>query len=171
MSYNHCLIHKQITIMTKFILLILSFLTLNISIANESEEDHEKPKITETINGANVYGGKWQELDNKVEIKQALSSAEDYVGKETIFTGNISKVCQKSGCWMILEQNGEFARVDFNNHAFFIPKDSQGKAEVYGKLSLKQMNQKQKEHLESEGAGTLPEKIYEITATSVKILP
>ena len=157
--------------MSKYILLTLSFFMFNSVIAKETEEDHKMPEITETIDGANVYGEKWQEMDSKVEIKLALSSADQYADKETIFTGNISKVCQKAGCWMILEQNGEFARVDFNNHAFFIPKDSQGNAEVYGKLSLKQMDQKQKEHLESEGAGSLPEKVYEIVATSVKILP
>jgi hypothetical protein len=158
--------------MSKFIFLFTFFLQLqSLAIAQAPEENHKQPQITETINGANVYGEKWQDSNNKIEIKLALSSATDYVGKETVFTGNISKVCQKAGCWMILEQDGEFARVDFNNHAFFIPKDSLGSAEVFGKLSLKQMSQKQKQHLESEGAGNLPEKVYEIIATSVKINP
>jgi hypothetical protein len=155
--------------MSKFITLLFSIILFGSAVAKE--EEHQPPQITETIDGANVYGEKWQESDSKIEIKTALTSADEYVGKEIIFAGNISKVCQSSGCWMILEQNGEFARVDFNNHAFFIPKDSSGKAEVFGKLNLKLMDKKQKQHLESEGAGTLPEKVYEITATSVKILP
>ena len=155
--------------MSKILILLLTSLSINSAIAKEKKDKHQEPAITETINGTHVYGEKWQALETKVEIKKALASAKDYIGQQMVFSGNISKVCQKSGCWMILEQSGEFARVDFNNHAFFIPKDSQGQAEVLGKLKLKEMTEQQKKHLEDEGAGSLPKKVYEITATSVKI--
>lgn len=158
--------------MKKTLLLIaLGFSTL--SYAQEHETKHEsqenKVVITETINGEHVYGNKWNADFDKMDIEKALAEHEMLIGEEMIFTGNISKVCQNTGCWMMIETNGEVARVDFNKHSFFIPKDTQGTAEVFGVLHSKTMSDEKRKHLEKEGAGNMPAKVFEITATSVKI--
>jgi len=156
--------------MKKLSLILLSFLFTVVAIAQEHDENKEgKVIVTEVIDGAKVYGNKWNTGVDHINIEKAIQKHEKLTDKEMIFTGNISKVCQKKGCWMMLETNGKIARVDFNNHSFFIPKDTQGTAEVFGTLHSKTMSDEQKEHLEAEGAGKLTQKIFEITATSIKV--
>ena len=153
----------------KKLILLLVVTFINITYAVEDESDEGKIIITEMIDGATVYGNKWQKDFDSMNIEKALDEHEMLIGEEMIFTGNISKVCQKRGCWMMLETNGKIARVDFNNHSFFIPKDTQGTAEVFGVLHSRVMSDKMRKHLEAEGAGKLETKIFEITATSIKV--
>ena len=153
--------------------LIIIMLLVNIQFTQAEEHgavaNEDKVIVTEVIDGAKVYGQKWQPADESMDIAKAIAEHEMVLGEKMIFTGNITKVCQKRGCWMMLESDGKFARVDFNHHSFFIPKDTQGTAEVLGILHSKTMSDATKKHLESEGAGKIAEKVYEITATSVKI--
>jgi hypothetical protein len=147
-----------------FFLLSLSYMV--VSFAEES-----KVVVTQVIDGAYVYGNKWQTDFDHLNIEKAIEDHEQLIDKEMIFTGKISKVCQKAGCWMMLETNGVIARVDFNNHSFYIPKDTQGQAEVLGVLHSKTLSDEKRKHLEEDGAGKLQNKVFEITATSVKIKP
>ena len=73
-----------------------------------------------------------------VPISIAAADADAYVGKANRFSGRITEVCQKEGCWMMLEDNGEVARVMMHDHAFAVPKDASGRAEVHGVLSVKE---------------------------------
>ena len=73
-----------------------------------------------------------------VPISVAAADADAYVGKANRFSGRITEVCQKEGCWMMLEDNGEVARVMMHDHAFAVPKDASGRAEVHGVLSVKE---------------------------------
>src|SRR3546814_5128983 len=70
-----------------------------------------------------------------VPISVAAADTDAYVGKAGSFSGRITEVCQKEGCWMMLEDNGEVARVMMHDHAFSVPKDASGRAEVHGVLS------------------------------------
>ena len=159
--------------MKKLILLSIAFMSVAIAkeeVTKEHEAEENKIVVIEVIDGAKVYGNKWQADFDQLNIEKAIEEHEMLIGEEMIFTGNISKVCQKAGCWMMLETNGVVARVDFNKHSFFIPKDTQGTAEVFGVLHSKTMSDQMKKHLEEDdGAGKLANKIFEITATSVKI--
>lgn len=63
----------------------------------------------------------------------ALSTEEFLVqidGKDSInvkLKATISEVCQKKGCWMVLDLgNGETMRVRFKDYEFFVPKDAGG---------------------------------------------
>ena len=73
-----------------------------------------------------------------VPISIAAADADAYVCKANRFSGRITEVCQKEGCWMMLEDNGEVARVMMHDHAFAVPKDASGRAEVHGVLSVKE---------------------------------
>ncbi len=150
--------------------LFLPFILVYPAFAQDHDAQVNEVIVTEVINGANVYGEKWQtDINNHIDIESALARHEELVDKEMVFTGKITKVCQNTGCWMMLETNGKFARVDFNKHSFFIPKDTVGTAEVFGVLHSKTMSDEKRQHLEDEGTGKLPEQVFEITATSVKI--
>ena len=60
--------------------------------------------------------------------------------------------------------------MDFSDHAFLIPKDSKGSAEVYGRLIEKELSEEQRAHYAAEGSGELAVKSYEIIADAVKII-
>lgn len=93
------------------------------------------------------------------------------------FSGRITEVCQNKGCWVMLEDAGQVARVMMKDHSFTVPKDARGAARVYGILSVKELDQKTAAHLASDAgrkdAGrseTVPTREYRIEALSVELL-
>lgn len=75
-----------------------------------------------------------------VPISVAAADTGAYAGAPHLFSGRITEVCQKEGCWLMLEDDGQAARVMMHDHAFAVPKDASGRAEVYGVLSVKQLS-------------------------------
>ncbi|MDQ2702631.1 MAG: DUF4920 domain-containing protein [Pseudomonadota bacterium] len=105
-----------------------------------------------------------------VPISVAAADADAYVGKANRFSGRITEVCQKEGCWMMLEDDGEVARVMMHDHAFTIPKDATGRAQVHGVLSVKELSKEAAEHLAEDGNGVVPPtRELRIDATGVRI--
>ena len=86
-------------------------------------------------------------------VSKAIADFDAHAGKPGLFSGRITQVCQAKGCWMVLEDEGRSARVMFGDHAFAIPKDSAGQAEVHGVLSRKALTPAQTKHLEEDGKG------------------
>lgn len=86
-------------------------------------------------------------------ISQAVAAFDAHAGKPARFSGRIAEVCQAEGCWMVLEDNAQTARVMFADHAFLVPKGSAGRAEVHGVLSRKQLTPAQVKHLEEDSKG------------------
>jgi Domain of unknown function (DUF4920) len=86
-------------------------------------------------------------------IAQAIAAFDAHAGKPARFSGRIAQVCQAKGCWVVLEDDGQTARVMFADHAFNVPKDSAGRAEVHGVLSRKQLTPAQIEHLKEDSKG------------------
>ncbi|WP_189644801.1 DUF4920 domain-containing protein [Luteimonas gilva] len=106
-----------------------------------------------------------------VTISAAVASHEKYAGKPQRYSGRIAEVCQKEGCWMVLEDDGRSARVMMRDHKFAVPKDAAGKAEVYGVLSRKQLSPEQVKHMQEESKNGLPvsDVEYRIVADGVEI--
>ncbi|MBK8262032.1 MAG: DUF4920 domain-containing protein [Nannocystis sp.] len=68
--------------------------------------------------------------------------------------GQIDTVCQKKGCWLVLKDGEQTARVLMKDHAFTVPMDSKGKpAVVEGTLASRTFNEKEVKHLEKDGGG------------------
>jgi hypothetical protein len=127
--------------------------------------------VTEETADWKVYGAAWPEAEPQaLPLAQAMTDPAQHVDQDRLLTGRITRVCQKKGCWMILADGDDFLRVDFNDHAFLIPKDSHGEAHVMGHLVAKELTAEQIAHYESEGAEGLKSKQFEIVADSVKIL-
>ena len=78
-----------------------------------------------------------------IPVAAAVAAFDQHAGKPQRYSGRITQVCQNQGCWMMLEDNGQAARVMFKDHAFLIPKDSTGHAEVVGVLSRKELKPEQ----------------------------
>ena len=88
-----------------------------------------------------------------VPVAEAVAGFDKLAGTPQRYSGRITQVCQAEGCWMMLEDNGRIARVMFKDHAFLIPKDSSGHAEVVGVLSRKELTPEQVEHMREDGKG------------------
>ena len=120
---------------------------------------------------AKTYGEPIPSEGAVVPISTAAADVDAHAGEPRRYSGRITEVCQKEGCWMMLEDDGQAARVLMRDHAFSVPKDASGQAEVYGVLSVKQLSPEAAEHLaEDAGNGALPRtRELRIEATGVRI--
>ncbi|MCX7553504.1 DUF4920 domain-containing protein [Marinicella sp. S1101] len=144
---------------------------LQPQVTSDNRGDNESlAKVTEVIDGAKVYGQQWPTaVSEQTPLAVALETPQTFNTSNHVIAGSITRVCQKKGCWMILTDGESFARVDFNDHSFYIPMDSAGEAVVYGRLVKKELSEEQRQHYAAEGSGELPAVSYEIVADSVKI--
>lgn len=112
--------------------------------------------------------GKPMPTGETTPISQAIGDFDAHAGKSARFSGRITQVCQAKGCWMVLEDEGRSARVMFGDHAFAIPKESSGRAEVHGVLSRKVLTPAQTKHLQEDGKGLpVASEEYRIVADGV----
>ena len=106
-----------------------------------------------------------------VPVSEAVANFEDFAGEPMRFSGRITEVCQKMGCWMMLEHDGQAVRVKFGDHAFFLPKDQAGSAVVHGVLERKELTPEQVEHFTADsGTGLQAEPVeFRILADGVRV--
>lgn len=106
-----------------------------------------------------------------VPVSAAIADFEGHAGEPNRFSGRITEVCQAKGCWMMLEDEGQVARVMFGDHAFFLPKDASGAAVVHGVLERKELTPEQVEHLSDDSArGIVVDPVeYRIVADGVRV--
>lgn len=106
-----------------------------------------------------------------VPVSEAIAAFDAHAGAPRLFSGRITEVCQAKGCWMMLEHEGETARVMFGDHAFFLPRDTRGAAVVHGVLERKELSAEQVEHFRKDGASALPVPSveYRIVADGVRV--
>lgn len=128
---------------------------------------------TKTATG--VHFGVAFALGEAKPLGQALVGATDGQELNVRVSGQIEKVCQKMGCWMVVKDGAVEARVVMKDHAFTIPVDSRGKpAQVEGLLKVKVFSEAQAKHLAEDGGGD-PSKVqgelkeFVLTATAVEI--
>ena len=120
--------------------------------------------------GAATPYGKPLPEGETVAVSDAIADFAAHADKPQRFSGRITEVCQAEGCWMVLEDNGQTARVMFKDHAFLIPKDSSGRAQVGGVLSRKELTPEQVAHLEEDGKGLKVSPVeYRILADGLEI--
>lgn len=150
-------------------------LTLALSLAGLGAFAADAPTPVAVVDGHPVYGAQMPDGE-ATPIGAALTKAQDYAGKPQKFSGRVTKVCQKKGCWMVLADGEQSAQVMFGRDDFFIPKDTSGDAIVHGTLTVKPMSEAEAKHM-AQDAGQDPAKVsgpsmeVQITATSVMLLP
>ena len=88
------------------------------------------------------------------------------------FSGRVVDVCQKKGCWVMLEDAGQGARVLLGDHDFYVPKDVRGPAEVHGVLVRATLSPAARAHTAEETSTTapVPDVEYRILADGVQVL-
>jgi hypothetical protein len=126
----------------------------------------------QTTDAGAVYGAPLAAATAEpVTIDAAYDDLSAQVGKDGAWSGRITQVCQKMGCWLVLTGEGDrHARVFMHDHAYSVPKDASGRAVVYGTLSEKQLDAKEVQHLKDDGAKAPAERELQIDARSVLIL-
>ncbi len=106
---------------------------------------------------------------NALPLAQALTDPASFGEPARKFSGRVTEVCQKKGCWLMLEDDGRAARVMIQDHGFAIPVDASGQATVYGVLGSKDLSPDAALHL-AEDAGRSEAKAgpeFRITAYAV----
>ncbi|KRA46421.1 DUF4920 domain-containing protein [Pseudoxanthomonas sp. Root630] len=126
---------------------------------------------------AGAADGEWEKFGADmpagpvVPLAQALADPAAHEGQSRVFTGRVVDVCQKKGCWVMLEDAGQGARVLLGDHDFYVPKDVRGPAQVHGVLSRVTLSPAAREHTAKEvSAGTpVPAVEYRIVADGVQV--
>lgn len=127
-----------------------------------------------TASGTDLYGEDMP-LGRPIGIGAALADAGRWQQRSGKFEGRVTQVCQNKGCWLVLAEGDRHARV-FSGHRFFLPKDTTGRAIVYGTLGERRLDEGTARHL-AEDAGQDPAAVrgeqveYRIDAISVELLP
>ena len=124
------------------------------------------PAPIATGNGGAYYGAPMPK-SVPVAISAAAQDAARHSAAQA-FSGRITEVCQNQGCWMVLEDNGSFARVFMQGHSFSVPRETGRNAIVYGTLKVKELDDKERQHLASEGSAAAAQEL-QIEASSVWI--
>ena len=106
-----------------------------------------------------------------VPLAQALAQPAAYEGQARVFSGRVVDVCQKKGCWVMLEDDGHGARVLLGDHDFYVPKDVRGPAQVHGVLSKVTLSPSAREHTakETSPGAEVPTIEYRIVADGVQV--
>lgn len=118
-------------------------------------EHAEPPSGEAEPSGATAYGAP---LDRGLPVTALAAIVEEpeRFRDQTVRTeGQIARVCQRMGCWMELREGEDSpaVRVPMAGHAFFLPRDAAGRrAEIVGRVTLRELSPETREHLESEGA-------------------
>jgi hypothetical protein len=106
-----------------------------------------------------------------VPLAQALAQPAAYEGQARVFSGRVVDVCQKKGCWVMLEDDGHGARVLLGDHDFYVPKDVRGHAQVHGVLSRVTLSPAARDHTaeETSAGAAVAEAEYRIVADGVQV--
>lgn len=153
---------------------LLAMTCMPLFAADPGADGDGTSKPTVTAAGTHVYGQPMP-LGKPLAIGSALAEVGQWRGRSGKFEGRITEVCQNKGCWLVLADGDRYARV-FSGHAFFMPKDTSGRAVVHGTLAERTVSEEFARHL-AEDSGRDPSTVvgeqieYRIDAVSVELLP
>jgi len=90
-----------------------------------------------------------------VAFADVLKDPAKFAGKHVRIEGVVERVCKMQGCWMQIAPKAGAAgvRVSFQDHKFFVPKDSESlKFIAEGEFSVKVLTKAEADHLVEDGA-------------------
>ncbi|KFN51097.1 DUF4920 domain-containing protein [Arenimonas composti] len=126
--------------------------------------------IVTTNADAADYGAAMPEGE-AIDIAVAATDPAARTGAPALYRGRITQVCQKAGCWVVLESDGHSARVMAKDHGFAVPKDASGEAIAWGVLEVEPISEDHARHLvEDDGAAAPASEELRIVATAIRVL-
>jgi hypothetical protein len=124
-----------------------------------------------------VYGAPLT-LEEAIPLSQVLAAPERYAEEPVLLQGRLTDLCQRKGCWTVLQDGDAVVRVRFRDYGFFLPKDALGSvALVEGVASVRELSEREARHLEAESRGGDPARIegpqreVGIVASGVRLAP
>lgn len=116
-----------------------------------------------------VYGARPRGGD-AVPLAEVARAPKAFADKPVRVRGVINSVCQKRGCWMILQDGGHDVRIRFRDYAFFVPLDVAGReAVVEGTAEVKVTTEAMRRHY-AEDAGKPPAEVAKIVGDETSLL-
>lgn len=116
-------------------------------------------------------------LERETPLAEVLAEPGRFDDAPLLVRGRIAEVCQKKGCWTILQDGDAAVRVRFQDYGFFLPKDSAGaRALVQGLLRVETLSEAEARHYAAETRGGDPARIrgpqreVGLVATGVRLL-
>ena len=99
-------------------------------------------------------------LDQPTALADVLANPERYAKEPVLIHGRLTDVCQRKGCWTVIQDAGAQVRVRFKDYGFFLPVDSTGReAFVEGVAVVETLSEKQARHQESESRHGNPDAV------------
>ena len=145
----------------------------------EPQADNATVKSNATAQEAQEFGGEFT-ISESIPASTVFASPDSFVGKAVHVEGQVSDVCQKMGCWMVITEGDQHMRVTTKAHSFFVAKDGSGsRCSIEGTVIKKEPNPERAAHFKSESSADAPipkgetENIatYEIVASAIKFYP
>lgn len=145
-------------------ILFIASAAMLFSCGNAEQPVEEVKEITEEVKIEVTKHGEEITEDGAITPAEFLTQFEGKESLETKITANISEVCSKKGCWMVLDLGDDKnMRVTFKDYGFFMPMDAAGKlATVQGVASMDTTDVATLQHY-AEDAGESQEVIDAIT--------
>ena len=108
--------------MKKIIFAVSTLLLFACSNNEQPEQTTENIEVTITKHGENITE------EGAITVAEFLAQFKGKDSLETKLMANIKEVCQKKGCWMMLDLGNDMEmRVTFKDYGFFMPKDGAGR--------------------------------------------
>jgi hypothetical protein len=120
--------------------------------------------------------GKPMEERPAVHFAVVDAAPEKFLDQTVLVEATVKAVCQNSGCWMQIEDQGRSALVRWETGCggeYAFPKDAAGKRVlIQGTFYRKSLSPEEAEHLKKESGGKveLALETYEFNASAVRIL-
>ena len=130
---------------------------------------------------AQTYG-ETDEITNAVAASAVAEAPDDHLDQTVTVEGRVTQVCQKMGCWLVLDTGAapirvHVARTESDDYAFTVPTDISGaQATVRGTLQRVTLDAATHQHM-AEDAGDdasmepQPSTELQITARGIIITP
>jgi len=116
-------------------------------------------------------------LRDATPLSEVMAAPGRYAEGPVLLRGRLTDLCQKKGCWTVLEDEGAVVRVRFHDYGFFLPSEALGRiALVEGVAQVRTLSEEEARHLASESRSEDPGKIegprreVGFVATGVRLL-
>lgn len=166
-----------LVIMKKILLVTLGLvIAVNIAFAQKSDEVVQLSEPVESGEDYEVYGAEFPDDAQFFALGYLIRNSNIFQEQEIATSGTIKQVCQKKGCFFLLTDGENEARITFKDYEFFIPTNSAGNmVRLVGEFKVNELSEEKARHY-AEDANKRADGIsgakteYNIVATSVKIL-
>ena len=158
-------------------LIILCTYTSSILAQNSQKEFVQLSDPVAETSDYRVFGSAFDSELPAVALDSLVNRATHFDNKTVTTEGTIKQVCQKKGCFFILQGDAAAApaRITFKEYRFFIPTNTAGsRVKLNGTFSVNTISEEDAKHYAKDTGKdpeviSSPHKEYALVATSVMI--